>query len=181
MGHHFKFNITMSYSYTFNETQTFTATHAKHLAAKVAIDLKRMQRFYGSPDDEDIEAYETEVIELLKRGYLKTVTYGFSRNGNFIEPTLRYTAQNLTGLSSNDDDPGKIRPGADTSGSTFYSFLTYTNAWLKLSEEDKDNFKNTLPFKRIGASEPGINGYLNQDRTYSSGGRALNRSTVKSY
>ena len=56
----------MSYSYTFSETATFTITHARHIAAKVATDLKRMQRFYGEPSDIRIKNYETEVIELLK-------------------------------------------------------------------------------------------------------------------
>ena len=56
----------MSYSFTLSETATFTVTHARHMAAKVATDLKRMQRFYGVPNDCAITAYETEVIELLK-------------------------------------------------------------------------------------------------------------------
>ena len=37
----------MSYSYSVTDTATFTRTHAKHIAAKVATDLKRMHRFYG--------------------------------------------------------------------------------------------------------------------------------------
>ena len=36
-------------SYTITETTTFTVTHARHMAAKVSADLKRMQRFYGYP------------------------------------------------------------------------------------------------------------------------------------
>ena len=43
-----------SYSYTVAETQTFSVTHARHMAAKVATDLRRMQRFYGYPSDADI-------------------------------------------------------------------------------------------------------------------------------
>ena len=67
------------------------------MAAKVATDLKRMQRLYGSPSDADIASYETEVIDLLKAGYLGTVTYGFRRDNDWIEPTLRYTAHDLAG------------------------------------------------------------------------------------
>ena len=37
----------MSYSFTATETKTFTLTHARHLAAKVTADLKRLQRLYG--------------------------------------------------------------------------------------------------------------------------------------
>ena len=59
-----------SYSYTVAETQTFSVTHARHMAAKVATDLRRMQRFYGYPSDADIEAYEEELVVFLKAGYL---------------------------------------------------------------------------------------------------------------
>lgn len=78
----------MTGSYTQSSTSTFTITHARHMAAKLAADLKRMQRFYGAPSDDRIAAYETEVVELLKAGYLDTVTYGFKRGDNWIEPTL---------------------------------------------------------------------------------------------
>ena len=40
------------HSYSYTESTTFTVTHARHMAAKVATDLKRMQRFYGKPSDE---------------------------------------------------------------------------------------------------------------------------------
>lgn len=117
----------MSYSFTLSDSITFTLTHAKHLGAKVATDLKRMQRFYGYPSDSSIADYEVEIIEFLKNGYLGTVTYGFKRGDSWIEPTLRYSARELSGIDANDDDPGKVRPGADISGASFYSYLTYSS------------------------------------------------------
>lgn len=171
----------MSFSYTSSESQTFTVTHARHIAAKVATDLKRMQRFYGNLSDTWIELFETEIIEFLKKGYLGTVTYGFQRNGNWIEPTLHYAAKDLAGISASDDDPGRIRPGANIEGAQFNSYLTYSKTWNSLSQEERDEFEKTLPFSRTGAAEPGISGYLSSDKTYSSGGRALERSTVKSF
>ena len=125
--------------------------------------------------------HEAEIVELLKGGYLGTVTYGFRRGGNWIEPTLRYTARDLAGTSANDDDPGRIRPGVDVSNSSFYSYLTYSLSWDSLCKSEKDAVKSRLPFIRSGVQEPGVNGYLIDDRTYSSGGRALNRSSVRSY
>jgi len=170
----------MSYSYTASESVTFTITHAKHIAAKVATDLKRMQRFYGKPSDTDIENYETEVIQLLKYGYLGTVTYGFKKGDSWIEPTLIYTASDLDGAAN--DDPGRVRPGKDISGAYFYSYLTYSSTWNNLTAEERSIFeKEELPFQRGGADEPSINGYLDNDRTYSSGGKALSRATVRSY
>ena len=170
----------MSYSTSYTESSTFTVTHAKHIAAKVATDLKRLQRFYGQPSDSWIAQYETEVIELLKHGYLKTVTYGFKRDGQFVEPTLRYTASELAS-SGTDDDPGRVRPGANVNGATFYSYLTYTDAWDCLSAAQRDSFKASLPFQRTGASEPSVNGYLSSDLSYSAGGRSLSRESVRSF
>lgn len=170
----------MSYSTSYTESSTFTVTHARHIAAKVATDLKRLQRFYGQPSDSWIALYEREVVELLKYGYLKTVTYGYMREGMFIEPTLRYTASELTS-SSVDDDPGRVRPGANVEGATFYSYLTYSAAWDRLSVAEQEFFKRSLPFPRVDANDPGVNGYLSPDLSYSAGGRSLTRETVRSF
>jgi hypothetical protein len=170
----------MSYSFTSTETNTFTVTHARHMAAKVAADLKRIQRFYKALTDEQINQYEEEVIALLKGGYLDQVTYGFKRDNSWIEPTLRYTAKDLLN-TQDDDDPGRIIPGRDVSGAGFYSYLKYNSAWDALPQADKDKFKSQLPFKRTGADEPGVDGYFSSDKTYSAGGRALNRSSVRSW
>jgi hypothetical protein len=172
----------MSYTYTVpeTETRTFTVTHARHMAAKVVTDLKRMQRLYGKPGDASIADYEAEITEFLKEGFLGTVTYGFRRDGKWIEPTLRYKARDLAGSAANDDDPGRLRPGANIDGASFYSYLTYSAAWDGQSDSEKGVFRERLPFTRDGASEPGVNGYLADDKIYSAGGRALNRASVKS-
>lgn len=169
----------MSYSFTATETKVFTITHANYLASKVATDLKRMQRFYGSPSDQMIKKYEKEIALFLKYGYLEKVTYGFKKNGNWIEPTLIYRASDIQ--SSVNDDPGKVRPGRDISGASFYSFLEHSSAWYELSESEKEQFEGDLPIDRGTADTPGINGYLEDDRTYSSGGKALSRSSVRSF
>lgn len=173
--------MSYSYSYSYTESSTFTVTHARHMAAKVATDLKRIQRFYSHPSDARIAQYEAEATELIKAGYLGTVTYGFQRNGSWIEPTLRYTARDLAGASANDDDPGRIRPNADVSGAVFKSYLAYSAAWDQLSLAQRQAFEATLPFSRNGVPEPDITGYLANDRTYSSGGRALDRATVRNF
>lgn len=169
----------MSYSYTATETKAFTITHANYLASKLATDLKRIQRFYNSPSDIVIEKYEKEIAQYLKNGYLNKVTYGFQKNGNWIEPTLIYTASDIE--SSTNDDPGKVKPGKDVNGASFYSFLEYSDKWHSLSEAEKDKFNEALPIKRATAITPGISGYLEDDRMYSSGGKALSRASVRSF
>jgi hypothetical protein len=171
----------MTFSSTYTESNTYTLTHAKHVSAKVATDLRRMQRFYGAPSDRQIEEFEAELAAMLKAGYVDQVTYGFKRNGVFIEPTLRYTAAELSGAAAIDDDPGKVRPGADIAGASFASFLRYSSAWSRLSDAQQTSFEESLPISRTSGSEPGIAGYLDTDRTYSAGGRGLQRATVRSY
>jgi hypothetical protein len=171
---------TMSTTYAYNESSTFTVVHAQHIAAKVATDLLRFQRFYGRPPDATIDDYESELVALLKHDYVETVTYGFQRNGRWVE-ALRYRSIG-GGILLTNDDPGKLRPGADIAGAHFTSFLTRTSGWWALSDRERQRFEESLPFQRAGGSEPGIeNGYWTQDHTYSAGGRGLGRSTIKRY
>lgn len=170
----------MSLSYTRTDTTTFTLTHAKKLASKVATDLKRIQRFYGEPRDDRIGRYEEELIAFLKAGYLKVATYGFRRNGKWIEPTLEYTAEELTGQSATDDNPGRIQPHADTDDAFFGSYFEYDSSWFSLSQAKREEFTSSLPINRTAGSKPGVDGYFDADRTYSAGGRTLNRSSVRS-
>lgn len=167
-------------TYTYTEAATFTITHARHMAAKVATDLKRIQRFYGAPSDARIGEFEEELAQLVRAGYVASVTYGFKRNGHWIEPTLRYTARELAnGGAANDDDPGRVRPGADIGGAAFSSYLIHSNSWNSLSEAERESFERGLPIQRNGAPEPAVSGLLQLDRTYSAGGRALERASVR--
>jgi hypothetical protein len=170
----------MTSSITVTETTSFTLTHAKYLAAKVATDLKRMQRLYGSPSDARIAQFEGEVTALLKAGYLGTVTYGFRRDGKLIPPTLRYSAKDLAGTSAADDDPGRVPYGLNIQGASFYSFLTYNSAWDGLSLAQQTAFEGALPVQRGTSTTPGVDGYFTDDRSYSAGGQALNRSIIRS-
>lgn len=170
----------MSTTYTYSQSETFTVTHARHIGAKVATDLLRFQRFYGRPSTDTIDAYEEELIALLKADYLGTVTYGFKRNGCWVE-ALRYHAVGGAGLVA-DDDPGRLRPDADVDGAPFTSFLTHNSRWSSLSEAERQRFEETLPIQRTSGSEPGVeSGYWVTDRTYSAGGRAVSRATIRRF
>jgi len=170
----------MSSSFTLSESATFTVVHARHMAAKVKTDLTRLHRLYDHPSATRVDQFETELTELLRHGYLGTVTYGFKRDGKLIEPTLRYTAQQLAS-GDVDDDPGKIKPGLDITGATFYSYLTYSDKWDNLTPAQQQAFEGALPFQRSDAPAPGVSGYFVDDRLYSAGGRALGRSSLRSY
>lgn len=168
----------MSLSYTISESKTFTITDAVHIAAKVATDLKRLQRFYGRPTDAEIEGFEIEVTQLLKAGYLDTVSYGYRRGNCRIPPTLIYKAKSGKVVS---DSPGGIIPGENISGASFYSFLIYNTSWHNLSQNERNRFMEKMPFHRSSGPELGIDGYLDSDRAYSAGGISLNRGIVKGH
>jgi hypothetical protein len=171
----------MSTTYTTSTTTTFTVTHAKYIASKVSTDLKRIQRFYDSPSDTRILAFEAELTALLKADFLHTVTYGFKKDLNWIEPTIKYTSAELATTFYEDDDPGKIRPGKDVEGASFYSYLCYNSKWKSLTPEEQSKFESELPFQRGGANEPGVSGYYDSDLNYSAGGRGLSRSQVRNF
>ncbi|MFI8631224.1 hypothetical protein ACIGEP_01335 [Microbacterium sp. NPDC077663] len=165
-------------SSSFTNTSTFTIANARHISAKVKTDLKLMQRAYGHPDDGDIENYGEEVAQMLAKGYLGTVTYGYKRGSDWIV-ALRYTA-NSNGTLTADDRAGQIPRGVDISGATFYSYLTYSSKKAALSAADWDAFAATLPFRRSGAAEPGTaGGSWATGNTYSSNGVGVSRTEFK--
>ncbi len=163
---------------TFTDSKSFSITDAKKLASQVATDLKRVQRLYGEPSDDSINSFELELIQFLKDGFLIEVTYGFRRNGQWISPTLIYTAKELAGGIN--DDPGKIHANADIKDSVFESFLIWNNAYSKMSPDQRKDFNGRVPFVRVDGNNSPINGYLSTDKSYSSGGVTLDRKIVRS-
>ena len=89
----------MSYSYTYTEATTFTVTHAGTWRRKSPPTSSACSASTARPATPTSRTTRPRSIELLKAGYLGTVTYGFRRDGNWIEPTLRYTARDLAGAA----------------------------------------------------------------------------------
>lgn len=164
--------------HTYTHSDTFTGTHAKHIAAKVAADLKRMQRFYGKPDDGEITDYEKEVGALLLGNYLESVTYGFRRrDGNQWIVALKYIARQ-GGVLIEDDSPGQIPIGAPIEGGAFHSFLCYNREWHRLlSHQQTQVYRNAgIRFERKEGKEP--RGDFSYNKAYSAGGRGVLRGVV---
>jgi len=165
----------MSYSYTTTHSDTFTVTHARHIAVKIGTDLKRMQRFYGKPCDGDIQDYENEAIALLKGDYFDRIEYGFVSGGGW-RVALRYEARH-GGVLVADDDPGRIPRNVDVRGCHFTSFL-YTNYRWKLLTSSQQEYvyaEAGVSFRRSPGN--GYHGNWTYDRTYSAGGRGVVRSS----
>jgi len=164
----------MAYTTTYNNT--FTVTHADYIASKIAADLYQMFRFYGSPSEQEINNYIKEISILLAGGYLKSIDYGFKRDGKWIL-ALCYSIDETSGLLR-DDNAGKIPFGVDISNATWGSFLWKNSNFESLSGEEKNKIIASIPVNRSDGSDPkqGILGMV--DKVYSAGGVNANRSII---
>ena len=164
----------MSYSHT--TTATFTKTHARYVAGKVAADLRQLRQAYGKPSDDQIDAFMAELTMYLADGYLDYVEYGFVRGGTWVPgAALKYTAAEL-GSVSVDDRSGRVTRGADIRGATWMSFLELNERWFKLSADSRARYEASLPIKRDVGAEPSTHRDWNSDRrTYSAGSGGVRR------
>src|SRR5690242_1007102 len=116
----------MSYSYT--TTETFTRTHARRLAAKVAADMHQCQRFYGKPSDAEIATYQDELVALLHCGYVKSYEFGFKTAADRRVVSWYYTAGPAGDLEGGRS--GGLYATADIATARWFNFLTYTTEWF---------------------------------------------------
>ena len=163
----------MTYSYTLSET--FTITHARHIASRMAADFRLMRMYYGEPSEAMIEAYLEEVALTLAKGYLSTFEVGFRRNGSRVV-SLFYEARADGTLR--DDRAGGVQPGADVSGTQQFSYLTYTDKWDSLTPQQKVDFKARLPIQRTSQPAPsdGDGYWVDNDRSFGAGGARVQRA-----
>ncbi len=164
-------------TYSFTTSTTFTRTNAEYIASKVMADLRGMKDYYGQPNESSIRAYYEEMVELLVEGCMKSMEYGFRRNGRRVV-TLYYEVH-LDGLFP-DVKSGGVYPRADISGAEWFSFLTYSHKWYLLTESAQQRIKARLPFKRTsGPNVQNGNGYWVDDKSYSSKDVGVKRRTFR--
>lgn len=163
----------MSYSYT--QSGTFTITHARHIASRIASDLRLLYRYYDAPSLELIDKYLEEIAQLLAKGYLQTFEVGFKR-GELRVVSLKYEVQRNGTLE--DDRSGGVRPGVNITGAGKFSYLTHSSKWHALTANERAAFEATLPIQRTATDAPQDGqGYWTDDRTYAAGGTGVQRKS----
>ncbi|MCY4596358.1 MAG: hypothetical protein OXC19_16355 [Bryobacterales bacterium] len=165
-----------SASFTTTQSATFTVTHARHVVAKIGTDLKRMQRFYQWPSDNEIADYEREAIALLQAKYLDWVIYGFT-DGTRWRVALKYAAR-YGGILIEDSSPGRVPMGVDVTGCSASSLLAYTRSWNMLDNHQQASFYQDahVSFQRTLGSD--YHADWRSDRTYSANGRGVLRHST---
>ena len=159
-------------------TTTFTRSHARDIASKIAADLRQMNHHYGQPSLTSIDDYLEEVIELLTAGYLRSFEDGFETSDGRRVVSLRYEVRNDGTIS--DGRAGGVYPYADISNATHFNYVSYTQKFLYLGPDERRRFKETLPVQRVPGSERSDgSGYWTTDNGYASGGVGAERKTFR--
>ena len=162
----------MSHSYTLSET--FTITHARHIASRMAADFRLMRAFYGEPSEEDIEDYLEEIAQLLAKGYLATFELGFRADGKRVVSLFYEVRADGTLV---DNRAGGVQPGADIEGAHKFSHVTYSDKWSALTVGERAAYRAGLPVQRTAMPSPEDgDGYWTSDsRSYAAGGAGVQR------
>jgi hypothetical protein len=164
---------------TFTTTRTFTRTSAQYLASKVVADLRRLTMYYDRPTEAQIAEYYGELVEFLVHGYLGSIEYGF-KMGDQRVLSLIYEVRSDGTLD--DGRPGTVYARADIRRASWFSFLSYSDAWWRVPSAERERFKKSLPVQRGDGSAPQDgNGYWTTDRSYSADGVGTQRRTFRPY
>jgi hypothetical protein len=164
----------MSYTYT----QSFTRTHAKHLASKVVADLYQCALLYDRPSAGSLPGYEEELVTLLADGYVETYEFGFKRHGLRVL-TWHYTV-GPGGELEGDSRSGSLLRGVDLQDARYFNFLTHSYAWFDLTEAERETVEAGLPFRRTAGTAPSDgSGYWKTEHGYSAGGVLVQRKAFR--
>jgi hypothetical protein len=162
-------------------TATFTITDARYIGSKLGTDLRLLNALYGRPTLSRVDLYSEEAALLLRDGYLDTVSYGFTDPSTHAwKLRLRYRA--TAGGQLANSRPGGLPTAATIAGCTFYSYLTYSDKFLRLSAPEQEAVQRALPFRRDGADEPATRaGTTMAGSTYSRNGVGVDRDVFTAF
>ena len=165
---------------SYSVSETFTLTHAKHLASKVVSDLYQCRNFYGEPSEAQIAKYQDELVVMLAGGYVKEYEFGFKKNDQRIVSWQYRVNANGDLVGGTDDRSGGIYARADISGATNFNFMSYSQTWFDLTSNEQNNVKSKHLINRGTGYLPSDGaGYWHTDRTYSGAGVAIERKTFR--
>jgi hypothetical protein len=161
-------------SSSYSESESFTIAHARHISSRVAADIRQMSRYYGYPHESHIGNLLEELAQYLVAGFLATFEIGFKRDGGRLF-TLYYEVFSDGSLS--DSRGGGVPAGIDITGAKTFNHLRQSDAFFRLSQDERDAFRAKLPIKRVFGEAPidGKGRWVTEDRSYAAGGTGLRR------
>ena len=170
--------MTMTATSTYTTSSTFTVTHARHIASKIAADIDLCAQYYGKPAQSQIADYADELATMLRDGYVSSYEFGFKRDGKRVV-CWQYNVRS-DGTVDSDDSAGKLFAYADTEGASYYNYMSYSSKWWGLSDAERARIKSGLPVQRTNGDLPSDgDGYWVGDKYYSSNGVGTARRTFR--
>lgn len=153
------------------DAQIQASTYARHIAAKVAADLKRLQVMTGTgvPSDEEIAGYQKEMSLLLHGGYLGEVIYGLKVKGRWILAYKYRADDNAAGAGDGSAETGNTE-GKQSKGDSLASCLAYSSGWQDLPKAEQKKLEKAIPLSRTLGMENALSDFYWVDRgNYKSG------------
>jgi hypothetical protein len=162
----------MADSYT--NSESFTVTHARRLAAKVTADMYNCCQHYGSPSPDDRDRFTQELVVMLSNKYVSVYEFGFQTAEEKRVVSWRYTvtvAGDLEGGKS-----GGLLATADISNATWFNQLTCNSNWFALNLAEQQKIRELHGVNRVNGSGPTDGeGHWTTTRTYGAGGVSIVR------
>ena len=168
-------------TFTITQSATFTVTHAKHLASKIAADMNACSRLHGRPALSTVERYNEELVELLRYGYLRRYEFGFKRNDQRV---LSWCYDvDASGNISSDDRTGKMSAYIDLTGTIFFNFMWPSSKYYSLTSDEQSSFQGSHPVDRTSGEPPrdGAGYWTSTEKNYSAGGTGVSRRSFRSF
>ena len=148
---------------------------ARHVAAKMATDMKRMQRIMGIgvPSDAVIDQTQRALVYLLDKRYFSQYICGFKRDGKWVF-ALKYEEPAVLLQREKGADPGGIMFSPDELGDKLYYSVSFTpsNAYYLAKASTH------LPQATDSDNELEKGGWVN-DRIYRAGDIAVRRALIE--
>jgi hypothetical protein len=162
----------MADSYT--NSESFTVTHARKLAAKVTADMYNCYQHYGSPPPGDIDRFNQELVVMLSNKYVSVYEFGFQTAEEKRVVSWRYTVTVTGDLEGGKS--GGLLATADISNAAWFNQRTCNSNWTALTPAEQETINALHEISRVTKSGPTDgNGHWTITRTYGAGGVSIVR------
>ena len=155
-------------------SESFTVTHARKLAAKVTADMYNCLQHYKYPPAAEIDRFTEELVVMLSRHYISVYEFGFQTAENKRVVSWRYTVSVTGDLEGGKS--GGLFATADTSNAAWFNQMTWNSNWTALTNTEQEKINGLHEVRRITKSGPNDgNGHWVTSRTYGAGGVSIVR------
>lgn len=133
-----------TYTRTRTNTLSYTYIDVRHVNWKVRSDLRYLRFMYGLFTEEYEEEMSGDLYRWVLAGYASEIKFVFyAPTGYELQLGIRYRISS-SGTVSRDDDAGNIPYVYLPAGTRFNVLVTSSDAWKRLSEEEKNSFYERL-------------------------------------